>query len=474
MNCKQQIRDYLAAHRGEIIALMKELVRIPSVRGEAAPGAPFGQACRDVLDFVKDLAEAEGLQAALDAEGGYLLAEYGEGTRSLGLFAHADVVPVGSDWIYTAPFEPLERDGFLIGRGVIDDKAAVVTSLYCVKMLRELKIPFHSRLVLFTGANEESGMQDIKNYLAAHNPPDFSLVCDTAFPLYYGNKGRITFTAASGALSDAFRAFTGGSGGTVIGSAEARLAPDAAMLDWLKSHESADLTVSAEDGEIRLRAVGIARHSALPEGSRNAAGMLASLLADCPMLPESDRAILRFAAAITAAYDGAALGIASDDPPFGRLTCVCTACRLQEHRLTLDFNLRYGGTPRADALCAQINAAMAAAGWTAAAYQIGTPPGYVPPDDAYAAACLAAYREVTGDLQSKPQINAGGTYRAYLAAAGAKAIEIGPTCGGRPPFPMSAGHGHVHQPDECASIDGILRAAEITMQMLLACDALHD
>ncbi|MBQ2710040.1 MAG: M20/M25/M40 family metallo-hydrolase, partial [Clostridia bacterium] len=338
MPYRQQIHDDLAAHRGEIVALMKKLVRIPSVRGEAAPGAPFGQACRDALEFVKSLAEAEGLTTTLDAEGGYLLAEYGEGTRSLGLFAHADVVPVGDDWMYTALFEPLEKDGFLIGRGVIDDKAAIAVALLCVKLLRELSIPFHSRLVLFTGANEESGMQDIKNYLAAHRPPDFSLVCDTAFPLYYGNKGRILFTAASGMLSDAFRAFTGGSGGTVIGAAEARLAPDAAMLDWLKSRETADLTVSAEDGEILLRAVGIARHSALPEGSRNAAGMLTSLLAECPLLPESDRAILRFAAAITAAYDGSALGIASDDPPFGRLTCVCTACRLQEHRLTLDFN----------------------------------------------------------------------------------------------------------------------------------------
>ena len=208
----------------------------------------------------------------------------------------------------------------------------------------------------------------------------------------------------------------------------------------------------------------------MPDGSRNAAGKLASLLAECPLLPESDRAILCFASAITATHDGGTLGIASDDPPFGRLTCVCTACSLQDQRLTLDFNIRYGGAPRADTLHARICTATAAAGWTAVCHP-GTDPGYVPPDDGCAVACLAAYREVTGDMQSRPQINAGGTYRSYLAAAGAKAIEIGPTCGVRPPFPMPAGHGHVHQPDECASIDGILRAAEITMQMLLACDA---
>ncbi|MBO5218860.1 MAG: peptidase M20, partial [Clostridia bacterium] len=68
MPYRQQIHDDLAAHRGEIVALMKKLVRIPSVRGEAAPGAPFGQACRDALEFVKSLAEAEGLTTTRSEE----------------------------------------------------------------------------------------------------------------------------------------------------------------------------------------------------------------------------------------------------------------------------------------------------------------------------------------------------------------------------------------------------------------------
>ena len=41
---------------------------------------------------------------------------------------------------------------------------------------------------------------------------------------------------------------------------------------------------------------------------------------------------------------------------------------------------------------------------------------------------------------------------------------------GKPPFDLPAGHGSVHQPDECISIDGLLNAIELTMLMLLECD----
>lgn len=79
--------------------------------------------------------------------------------------------------------------GFLLcGCVVLDDRSAVVISLYCAKILKELDIPFDSRLVMFTGSNEETGMADIERYVKDHTAPEFSLVCDTAFPLYRGDK----------------------------------------------------------------------------------------------------------------------------------------------------------------------------------------------------------------------------------------------------------------------------------------------
>ena len=154
LNYKEQIHNYIISNRNDIVSNLKELVRIPSVRGEAEPDAPFGRACADVLEYTEKLFRENGFKTELDKNGGYLLSYYGSGTKSLGLFAHADVVPVGDDWTITKPFEPVEKEGFLIGRGVLDDKSAVVISLYCAKMLKELDVPFNSRLVCFTGANE--------------------------------------------------------------------------------------------------------------------------------------------------------------------------------------------------------------------------------------------------------------------------------------------------------------------------------
>ena len=195
LDYKKLIHDYILKNKVEIVEVFKEIVRIPSVRGEITPGAPFGKACADVLEYTEKLYRENGFETEYDREGGYLLSNYGNGTKSLGLFAHADVVPVGNDWVLTKPFVPIEKDGFLIGRGVLDDKSAIIISLYCMKMLKELDIPFNSQLVCFTGANEESGMEDISSYVKKHKAPDFSLVCDTAFPLYHGNKGMLQFTA---------------------------------------------------------------------------------------------------------------------------------------------------------------------------------------------------------------------------------------------------------------------------------------
>ena len=174
MRYKEKIHNYVQEHTREIIDTLKELVRIPSVRGAAEKHAPFGKECARMLEHIRDLYDKNGFKTELNRDGGYLLSYFGKGEKSLGLFAHSDVVRVSDDWVHTKPFEPIEKDGYIIGRGAWDDKAAVVISLYCAKMLSELNIPFDSRLVMFTGSNEETGMEDMDNYLGAYTSRFFA------------------------------------------------------------------------------------------------------------------------------------------------------------------------------------------------------------------------------------------------------------------------------------------------------------
>ena len=51
----EKIRSYLSTRKTDIRNQLMELAKIPSVRGNAKDGAPFGTACRKAQDAVCEL-----------------------------------------------------------------------------------------------------------------------------------------------------------------------------------------------------------------------------------------------------------------------------------------------------------------------------------------------------------------------------------------------------------------------------------
>lgn len=439
------IHGYVTKHREEILNTLKELVKIPSVRGKEENGAPFGRECTEMLSCIKKLYDENGFETDMDEQGGYLLSYYGNGKKTLGIFAHADVVSVNDDWIHTSPFEPIEKDGYMIGRGVLDDKSAVVISLYCAKMLKELNIPFSSKLVMFTGSNEETGMADMDNYSAKHSAPDFSLVSDTAFPLYRGDKcGMNCWVTFNSKLKD-IENFSGGTAMNItLGKACATV-----------------------HGEV-LTENGISRHSALPEGSVNAGYLLAEKLSKRDDICESDKTKMRLAAKILGEYYGEIFGIEHADE-CGKLTCTNGVIKTETGKLTLGINMRFGLSADVENIRKKMSDFFEANDCTVHFEEEKR--GYVVPENnRYIKACLKAYSDFTGDKNPKTYINAGGTYARKLPCA----AEIGPTLIGGVPKNTPPGHGGAHQPDECIHIEGFLKALELTMSMLIECDRERD
>lgn len=446
MEYEKIIHSYITEHKEEIINTLKELVKIPSVKSTAEKNAPFGKKCADILEYIKMLYTKNGFDSELDSEGGYLLSYYKGSSKALGLFSHADVVGVNNDWVYTSPFEPIEKDGYLIGRGTLDDKSAVVISLYCAKMIKELNIPFKSTLVMFSGSAEETGMSDIDMYKKKHTEPDFSLVCDTAFPLYRGNKSnmncKITFNSA---LSD-IEAFYGGTAANItLGKAQATLKGE---------HFSEE---------------GISRHSALPEGSVNAAFLLAKSLYEHPKVCDSDKTQMKLLMKMLEAYHGEAFGIEHTDKDFGKLTCTNGIISTENGKLSLVFNIRFGLS--ADIEKIKSNMRKFCENNNCSIEFEKEKKGYIIPEtDKYVKACLEAYSDFTGNKNPKTYVNAGGTYARKLS----RAAEIGTTLVYGTPKNTPKGHGGVHQPDECISLDGFLKATELTLHMLLSCDKINN
>lgn len=104
-----------------------------------------------LIEWVKDYLAGFGVESVLtyDDEGqkANLFATLGPADRSGGviLSGHTDVVPVdGQDWV-TDPFDMLEKDGRLYGRGTCDMKSFVAVSLAMVPQFleRQLTVPIH-------------------------------------------------------------------------------------------------------------------------------------------------------------------------------------------------------------------------------------------------------------------------------------------------------------------------------------------
>lgn len=105
------------------------LTRIPSISESTFPPEPVREACNVVIELLRDA----GLKQVktLDLPDTYPIVT-GQipappGAPTVLLYGHYDVVPPGdeSKWT-TPPFEPVQRDGAIYGRGVSDSKANVI------------------------------------------------------------------------------------------------------------------------------------------------------------------------------------------------------------------------------------------------------------------------------------------------------------------------------------------------------------
>ena len=85
--------DYLRENREKIISDLEELIQIPSVRGEPAPGAPYGIEVRRALNRAVEQAERRGLKTHIPGHGKYGYCDIGHGKKVAGIMPHLDVVP---------------------------------------------------------------------------------------------------------------------------------------------------------------------------------------------------------------------------------------------------------------------------------------------------------------------------------------------------------------------------------------------
>ena len=268
----------------EMIDTLQKWIRVPSVKGEAAPGAPFGKEVRSMLDMA--LADCEQMGFKTQNFDGYIAhADLGEGSDedALAILAHLDVVPEGDGWKYP-PYGAVIENGRMYGRGTSDDKGPAVAALYAMKAVKDAGIPLRHKVRLILGCDEESGWEDIAHYNKVATMPRMGFSPDASYPIINIEKG-ICRLELHGVLSNEglqVIAFNNGERPNVIpGRASALVAGDAATVAQAEA-AAKKLDIPAEvqltDKGVSITVTGISGHAAYPETARNANGEMLLLL----------------------------------------------------------------------------------------------------------------------------------------------------------------------------------------------------
>ena len=151
--------------------ILERLIRFPTVN---PPGDE-----RDCVLYVRDVLQAAGVQSQLFARDPARpslvarLAGRGEAPPLL-LYGHVDVVPVADQAWTVPPFDAVERDGFLWGRGALDDKGSVAMKVSAVLRAKERGLVPAGDVILAVVPDEEAGGEFGARFLVEQHPDLFA------------------------------------------------------------------------------------------------------------------------------------------------------------------------------------------------------------------------------------------------------------------------------------------------------------
>ena len=119
----------------------------------------------DVANYLQAVLAEEGLQSelyALEESRANLVSRIeGNGSkRPILLMGHTDVVGVQADKWYADPFSGIRQDGFVYGRGTLDDKDNVAAALMVMKLLKRYDVAL-DRDVIFLAESGEEGTPEV-------------------------------------------------------------------------------------------------------------------------------------------------------------------------------------------------------------------------------------------------------------------------------------------------------------------------
>ena len=146
---KERLLESVKNNEGQMIQLLADLVKIPSVSGNE----------KELAKFIDQYCKNLGFESEIDRHGNVLALVKGKRPgKRIAFNSHLDTVPVGDGWSRD-PFCAEIEDGKLYGRGSTDCKAAIAASIIAAKSMIDAGIDFAGEIALMYPVDEE--VQDI-------------------------------------------------------------------------------------------------------------------------------------------------------------------------------------------------------------------------------------------------------------------------------------------------------------------------
>lgn len=469
---------YIEKNKEEMIRTLQELIKIDSKKDRPFKTKeeeiyPFGKGVQDAFVYTLNKAKEMGFDTEnVDNYGGhidmdgYILDEDGDIDRispyTLGILAHLDIVPEGEGWTY-GPFDGVEKDGIIYGRGAQDDKGPLVATLFAMKALKESGFVPAKKVRLILGLDEETGWTGMDYYFKYQPKPDFGFTPDGEFPVINGEKGIMTFYLAKkigGCKIKGLelRTIKGGTAPNMVpASARAVVrAEDKDLYQRIKdrateyrSDTGNRINIKGVGKSLEISALGKAAHGASPEDGVNAISILMDFLGKLNFVNEDCNEIIDFYNKfIGMETDGTSLGCKFSDQQSGQFTLNVGEIAMDDESVALTINVRYPVTMNEGMVYAAIEAIINR-------YDFGLIKGrhqapiYMDPDSPLIKTLMKVYQDNTGDAESKPLVIGGGSY--------ARAMKNAVAFGGM--FPGD--EDRMHQKDECISIDTMVKMCQI-------------
>lgn len=454
MNYQQLAEGY----RDEFYDRLKELIKINSVKDEATIGekAPFGKGCREALDYMLNLAKEDGFKTT-DYDGYCGVIEYGDAEESIGILGHLDTVTLGDGWTYD-PLGCEMKEGYVFGRGVLDDKGPALCGYYVLKIMRDLGIKPKRKIMLILGCDEESGMECMHYYLKHGEIPTLGFTPDADFPLIYAESGMLSFDICGKIENNPVVSLDAGERSNIV------MAKASAKMNGIDETQKQEFNYYLKTHEVEgkiegdtITVLGKAAHAMESYVGINAGVHLLNYLGI-----SYDNDTFTNLHSLLKDWRGSGFGIDINGAYMGFLTMNVGKMKIENDEIRITIDIRYPNDVTADELEEKIIARLHEKLPTFNLENVDKShlPLFVDPNSDFIKVLMNAYQEITKDYNTPAQAIRGGTY----AKCFKNFVAFGPEKRNGDEAPAHLNVGKIHQANEAVKFDDLIEAISIYLK----------